>query len=85
MFTLEGKSDFKCLEGHSGKGGLNKVIEILSQGEDKVMCGAFLVLAIDDRGTTVSDLCGFIRRLFMFLPRRPLGESTLDSHSLDRV
>jgi hypothetical protein len=56
IFTLEGKNNMAIQPGHLGKGGRDKVEEILSSDatSNQVMTGAFLALAVDERGSVVS-------------------------------
>jgi hypothetical protein len=56
IFTLEGKNSMVIQPGHIGKGGRDKVEELLSSEStsSQVMTGAFLALAVDERGSVVS-------------------------------
>ena len=65
IFMLEGR-DKMTLEG-VGSGGRGRVEEILASGlyDDKVLTGAFLALAIDERGSVVSTRRKYIHFLWV--------------------
>jgi len=65
IFVLENKNNMNLHA--SGKGGRQRVSEILNNNDcdDKVMVGAFLALAIDERGSVVSTRQKYIHFLWV--------------------
>uniref|UniRef100_A0A7S2WBX4 ADF-H domain-containing protein n=1 Tax=Mucochytrium quahogii TaxID=96639 RepID=A0A7S2WBX4_9STRA len=65
IFTMEGKETLVVQDGHVGKGGRDKVEEILKENKDKIMTGCFLVLGVDDREVTVSIRRKYIQFIYV--------------------
>ncbi|CAK9058362.1 Hypothetical protein SCF082_LOCUS31131 [Durusdinium trenchii] len=85
VFTMEGKNEMVLEDGNSGRGGRDKVQEILEANEDKVMCGAFLVLAVDDREVTMSIRRKYIHFIYVGGSVGVMAKGRVNSQSGDMI